>query len=182
YVESAVVIEIAHADAFAAEGAVKRRFLKANFGRLAVGRWLGGWIGTRWNRRGDEGQLEILEPHFRSVAGVKLQAHEPAAGGLGIIAIDAQVAVEPRSHAAANGDDLVAVPVAFLDELLSSFGFKECSAVLFVELAPPAGTNVALIAAHEAVLDRLAANLNAAMAFVVDELDVELQSEVAHRQ
>ena len=86
---------------------------------------------------------------------MELQADEAAAGGFGVVAIDAEVAVDPGAHAAADGDDFVVVPVAFFDELLAAFGFEEGAAVLFVELAPPAGADVALVAAHQAVFDRL---------------------------
>ena len=106
----------------------------------------------------------------------------PRAGRCGIVPIDAQVAVDPGSHPAADGDDFVVVPVALLDELFAALGFQEGAAVLFVELAPPAGADVGLVALHLAACDRLAADLDAAVPFVVDELHVERQAEVADRQ
>ena len=96
------------------------------------------------------------------------QADEAASGPrFGIVAIDAEVAVDPGADAAADGDDFVVVPVAFFHELLAAFGFEEGAAVFFVELAPPAGADVALVAAHQAVFDGGAADLDAAVAFVV---------------
>src|SRR5437588_285292 len=61
---------------------------------------------------------------------------------------------------AAGGDDLVAVPVALSDKLLAPLRLQQPAAVLFIELAPPAGADIALISSHQAILDRLAANLD----------------------
>src|SRR5439155_16194785 len=101
---------------------------------------------------------------------MKLKPDQSTASGFGVDAIDAQVAVEPRADAAADGNDLVTVPVAFFDELLAALGFEQRAAMFFIELAPPAGADVALVAAHQAGFDWLAAYLNAAIAFVVDQL------------
>ncbi len=91
--------------------------------------------------------------------------------------VHTRLAVEPRANVAADRFDFVVVPVALLEKRLAGFIGQNSPAVLFVQLAPPAGADVGLVAAHFVeTIQRFGAELHAAVALVVDQLEIERQA------
>src|SRR5690606_12354207 len=127
-------------------------------------------------------ELERAEADFGGAAGVELQRDDALTRGDRVVAVDARLPVDPRLHARAVRDDAVAVPVALLHVLPAAVRFEQAAAVLLVEPAPPARTDVGLQAAHVAARQHVAAELHAAVARVADEPDLELELEVAQQQ
>src|SRR5690606_1004654 len=89
-----------------------------------------------------------------------------------------QLAVDVGADMAAVGDDFVIVPFAFLDVRFARFLPQQRSAVLFVQLAPPALANVGLIAADFALGQAFAAELNAAVFLIRRQFYFQGQAEV----
>ena len=114
---------------------------------------------------------------------MKLQGELAAAFARRIVQVDAQLAVEPRADVAADGLDLVVVPVALLDVAARPICPREWPGRSLRTACPTSRADVGLVAAHfvEAV-QRLGAELHAAVAFVLHQLDVERQSEILGRQ
>jgi hypothetical protein len=52
---------------------------------------------------------------------VELDGNDAALGALGIIKLDARLAVDERANLAADGDDFVVVPLARFDGVLAAF-------------------------------------------------------------
>jgi hypothetical protein len=80
-IEQSIVVEVAHADSFAAEGPVERGLLEAHFAGVPSAAGLVGY-GKRRDVRRQERQLQVFEPDFRFAAGVKLQADDAPGGPL----------------------------------------------------------------------------------------------------
>jgi len=113
---------------------------------------------------------------------VQLQADHAAAGELLVGVVGAEVPVDPDPHPGADRLDHVVVPLAGLDELLAAVFGEQAAAALLVQLAPPAGPDVGLRAAHLAVGQWHAAELDAAVLRVRRQLHLQRQPEVLHRQ
>src|SRR5687767_11128494 len=108
-------------------------------------------------------QLQVLESHLERPARMELQGEDSAPRSRGIVEIDAELAVEICPQTASHGDDLVAVPLPRFDVGFARGVPQQPAAVLFVELAPPAGADVGLIAAALSLRERFAAELDAAV-------------------
>ena len=143
---------------------------------------LGSGIGAGLFDAGEERQLQILVPDFGFAAGVELQGNNAAASALGVVEIDTGLAVDPGLRPAADADDFVAVPVVVFDVGFVALVPQERAAVFFVEFPPPASADVGLVAFDFAIGHGRAADLDAAVPFVLHELDVKLQAEIADRQ
>src|SRR5688572_14986889 len=124
-------------------------------------------------------QLELAEPNLGRVAGVELERDHAAVGAEFVETVDALLAIDPGLDAVALDLDLVAVPVVLLDVLLAGAVREDAAAVLLVELAPPARADVGLVAGDIAVRDRSRSKLDAGVARVALELDLEGQAEIA---
>src|SRR5262245_20687073 len=110
---------------------------------------------------------------------MKLKREDAAATELRVREIDALLSVDRRADGRALGYDLVRIPFPFLHELVARLIPQEAAAVLLVQLAPPADADVGLRALHVAAGQRFAAELDAAVAAVGDQLDHERQSKIA---
>src|SRR5579872_2631721 len=106
-----------------------------------------------------EFQREILKANFEWAAGMQLQGEDSTTAAGRIIEVDAQLAVDRRSHAAADGHDFIFVPIFGTNMLFSRVLPQKFAAMLFVELSPPAGPHVGLITLDEAPGERLASKL-----------------------
>src|SRR5260370_561580 len=83
--------------------------------------------------------LEALEAPLHRAPAADLQREDAAAGALGIVDIHADLAVDPGADAAPLLFDLVGVPAVHLHVCLAPLRRQNATAVLFVQLAPPAG-------------------------------------------
>src|SRR5262249_36578925 len=120
----------------------------------------------------------VLEADFGRLARMELKGEDPAAGAGVVVEGDARAAVDRRPDRGPDPDDLVGVPVAGLDVSFAPLRPEPGAPVLFVELGPPAGSDVGLVALHLAVREHGAPELDTAVAAVVDELHLERQPEV----
>src|SRR5262249_43568481 len=124
-------------------------------------------------------QFQVLEAHFHRPTRVELQSENAVPGAGRIVDVHAQLAVEVRPDLAAYRDDLVTIPLVRLQVGLARLVPQQAPAVLLVQLAPPAGADVGLIAFHLAVRQGLTAELHAAVALAWCQLDLERQAEIA---
>ena len=110
---------------------------------------------------------------------MELEGEDAGGFALGVGVVDAGLAVEPGSDAVADGFDFVFVPVALFEVLFAGLFPQQAAAVFFVELAPPAGADIGLVAAHFGeAFERFGAELDAAVAGVVDEFHFEGELEI----
>src|SRR5262245_55920724 len=110
---------------------------------------------------------------------MQLQPEDAAALAVAVVDVHAQLAVDVGADLAALGDDLVVVPFAALDVGVAGLVPEDAAPVLVVELAPPAGADVGLRAAHVAAGQRLAAELDAAVLLVGHQLHLQREAEIA---
>src|SRR5262249_33017430 len=129
-----------------------------------------------------EFQLDFPEPHLRRSAAVQLKREDAAAGAVGIVELDTRLAVDRSAKAASASLDLVHVPFTRLHLRLSRAVPKQPPAVLLVEFSPPAGANIGLVALDLAFVDRFAAELDAAVARIVQQHHFEPEPEIARDQ
>src|SRR6185503_10122373 len=129
-------------------------------------------------RSGQHFELELPEAHLRRPAGVDLQRDDARARARRIVELDARLVVEPRAHLRARALDHVAVPAVERD-LRGAAVDEQPAPVLLVELAPPAGADVGLVALDLAVLERLRPELDAAVPLVAGQAHLDAQAEVA---
>src|SRR6185437_13479401 len=127
-------------------------------------------------------ELDVLEADLGRAAAMDLQADHAAPRQLRVLVIADQIAVDPNLHVRTLRFHNVLVPFAGLDELLASFLHEQAAAALFVELAPPAGADVGLWAAHLAVRQRLTPKLHAAVGRVRRQLYLQRQFEIRDGQ
>src|SRR5262249_48654226 len=124
-------------------------------------------------------QMQLLEADLHRPARMELQGEDPAARNGGVVQVHAGLAVDKSPYPAADRHHLVVVPVVPFDERLARLVPQHAAAVLLVELAPPAGPDVGLRPLDLAAGEGFAAELDAAVARVGDELDLHPQPEVA---
>jgi len=113
---------------------------------------------------------------------VELQGNHTAAGPAGIIEIDAGLIVQEGLNPAPLGDDAIAVPLSHPDMGIAGLLPEESPAMFLIELAPPAGANVGLIAPHLSAGQNLTAELDATVFGVGGQFDLELEGEVCEQQ
>src|SRR5687768_3046874 len=109
---------------------------------------------------------------------MKLQCEMTALRAGGIIKVHANLSINPRADPAFDRDDLILVPFAVLDVRLAGLLPQQRTPVLLVKLPPPARSDVSLITSGFRFAEQLAAELNAAVAFVIHELDLDREPEV----
>src|SRR5689334_18395043 len=127
--------------------------------------------------RGVGFELELAEADFHHPAAVDLESETALHRHFVVLEVRAEAAVDRRPDLGADRDDLVDVPVFLLDELpavelLPLPGEEQAARRLLIQLPPPAGTRVGLAAFGLAALDRNAADLDAAVPAVGNQLDL----------
>src|SRR5262245_42991969 len=122
--------------------------------------------------------MHLLEAHLHRPARVNLQPEDATPGNRRVVQIDARLAVDEGLHVATRRYHFVLVPLVRFDERFARLAPDQAAAVLLVKFAPPALADVGLRSAHLAVGQRFAAELDAAVALVGHQLDLDLQPEI----
>ena len=123
-------------------------------------------------------QFEVFETDFHWPASVHLEPEDAASRDFWVVDIDARNAVNSGAHFAADGDNLVSVPVVRFDTGIAGFVPKQRAAVFLVEFAPPASAGVGLQAFHFVLAEWFAVKLYTAVFFVRREFDFDNKAEI----
>ncbi len=110
------------------------------------------------------------------------KAKIPWAGARGVVEIGARLPVDRRLDLRADGDDFIRVPLAEFDILFTRLLPEQAAAEFLVDLAPPVRADIGLVSFDLVIGGGLTAELDAAVALVVNKLDLEGQLEVRAEQ
>src|SRR6266404_6179986 len=127
-------------------------------------------------------QPQIFEADFQRAAGVHLQTDDAAARDFWIVQVHAKLSVYGRADFAADRQNLIDVPVVSFDAGFAGFVGQERATVFLIELAPPTGADVGLRALHFKIAEAFAAELDAAVFLVRDELHFQDEPKIVQRQ
>src|SRR5690554_4348871 len=107
--------------------------------------WRRGYFCITFAICGEGHQLQVAKANFHRTARVKLQREDPPTVPFPVAQVDRDGTVDLGLHMLPPSDDLVRVPVARFDQVLARLVPQQSAAVLFVQLAPPARTNIGLV-------------------------------------